>query len=108
MKSPAKKIITAIISGIVLLNAGLSFAQSNEIIFYHNEETTSASDKESAERKREFWEKFRQSVTPKPPPAKAPPRPKDPPKEVKPEEKRPQEVKPEEVKPEKVETEKVE
>ena len=105
MKSPLKKIVTAIIFSAVLFNGGFSFAQNNEMIFYHQEDKIQLhSDNESSERKREFWEKFRQSVTPreKPPPAKAPP-----PREVKPREEKPREEKPREEKPREVQPSKV-
>lgn len=89
MKSPAKKLIIAMILGGVLLNAGLLFAQNIEAVPIENEiEICSAEDNESAERKREFWDKFRESVTP---------REKDPP----PVAENPREVHPEEIHPEK-------
>ena len=104
MKSPAKKIIIAIICGSVLLNAGLSLAQTNYFFSTGNEiEICSSEDAESAERKREFWEKFRESVTPR---EKDPPE-TDTPKEVHPEEVNPKEVKPEKAKPEEVMTREV-
>ena len=89
MKSPAKKIITAIISGTLLLNAGLLFAKTPEIILYHHGENShDDEDKESEERRHEFWEKFRESVKP---------REKEPPKEVQPEEVEPEEEKQKEI-----------
>ena len=86
MKIPAKKIIVAIIFGGVLLNAGFSFAQSNEFIF-DNQEKIYLHDRERSERKREFWEKFRESVTP---------REKNPGKSDKPKEVHPKEIHPHE------------
>lgn len=78
MKSPAKKITTAIISGILLINAGLSFAKNQDVIFYNQETKVQTNEDEgSTERRQEFWEKFRESVKP---------REKDPPREVKPDE----------------------
>ena len=78
MKSPAKKITTAIISGILLINAGLSFAKSQDVIFYNQETKLQTNEDEgSTERRQEFWEKFRESVKP---------REKEPPREVKPDE----------------------
>lgn len=78
MKSPAKKITVAIISGILLINAGLSFAKSHEVIFQNPEiKLQTNEDEGSTERRQEFWEKFRESVTP---------REKEPPREVKPDE----------------------
>lgn len=63
MKIPAKKIIVATIFGAVILNAGFSFAKNNEPanenLIYFSEEH------DSEERKREFWEKFRESVKPR-------------------------------------------
>jgi hypothetical protein len=76
MKSPAKKIITATIFGALFLNAGFSFAKSHEVTFY-NQEVQFSENEDSTERRQEFWEKFRESVTP---------REKDPPREVKPDE----------------------
>ena len=86
MKFPAKKIIIAIILGSVFLDAGFSFAQSTKIIF-DNHEKIYLHDKESSERKKEFWEKFRESVTPR----EKNPREADKPKEVHPKEIHPQE-----------------
>ena len=84
MQSPAKKIMTAIISGTILINAGLSFAQSNEIIFYNQENVVQTSEEETnADRRQEFWEKFRESVTPR---EKDPPREKESPREENPKE----------------------
>lgn len=78
MKSPAKKITVAIISGILLINAGLSFAKSHEVIFQNPETKVQTNEDEgSTERRQEFWEKFRESVKP---------REKEPPREVKPDE----------------------
>ena len=78
MKSPAKKIITAVISGTLLINAGLSFAKSHEVIFLNQETKLQTNEDEgNTDRRQEFWEKFRESVTP---------REKEPPREVKPDE----------------------
>jgi len=87
VKFPAKKIIVAIILGGVLLDAGFSFAQSTEFIF-DNRKKIYLHDKESSERKREFWEKFRESVTPR----EKNPGEADKPKEVHPKEIHPQEA----------------
>lgn len=86
MKSPAKKIITSLILGTVLFNAGLLFAKDSENICNDNEIKTYASE-EDERRREEFWNKFRESVTP---------REKEPPKEVHPRETPPKEVHPEE------------
>ena len=90
MQSPAKKIMTAIISGVLLINAGLSFAQSKEIIFNSQENVVQTSEDEtSTEQRQEFWEKFRESVKPRekdPPREKNPAPEKDPPREVNPKE----------------------
>lgn len=88
MKFPAKKIIAAMIFGGVLLDAGFSFAQNAEIIFNH-EKIYLSEEQESSERKREFWEKFRESVTPR----EKNPGEADKPKEVHPREIHPQEIK---------------
>lgn len=99
MKSQLKKIVPAIIFSAVLFNGGFSFAQNNEIIFYHQENKIQLqSDNESSERKREFWEKFRQSITPR---EKHPPR-EEKPREEKPREEKPREEKPREVQPSEV------
>ncbi len=88
MKNPAGKLISAIILGTVFFNAGFSFAQNKEIISTDETKIYFSEDENSAERKREFWEKFRESVKPR---------------EEKPhEEERPREVHPHEVKPHEV------
>ena len=90
MKSPAKKIIMAIIFGAIFLDAGLLFAQNEEEVRTDDEVKIYASeDEESAERRKEFWDKLRESVTP---------REKEPPKEVRPNEVKPKEKKPKEAK----------
>lgn len=82
MKNPAKKISAAIILGATLLDARFSFAQNNEI-FYNSETKIYLSEEDdSADRKKEFWEKFRETVKPR--------------------EKNPREVHPEEIHPEEV------
>ena len=88
MKFPAKKIIVAIIFGGVLLDAGFSFAQNTAFIF-DNHKKIYLHDKESSERKKEFWEKFRESVTP---------REKNPDEADKPKEVHPREIHPHEIK----------
>ncbi|MBQ7706074.1 MAG: hypothetical protein IJT73_11745 [Selenomonadaceae bacterium] len=87
MKIPAKKIVVAILLGGVFLNAGFSFAQIKE-----PQKIYLSEDEGSEERKREFWEKFRESVTPR---EKNPPR-EERPKEVHPREEKPREVHPRE------------
>lgn len=87
MKIPAKKIITAIIFGAVMFNAGFSFAKNNdttnENFIYFSEEH----DHDREERKREFWEKFRESVKPR----EKPPSESNKPREVHPREVHPRE-----------------
>ncbi len=65
MKIPAKKIFVATVLGAVILNAGFSFAQNNEHIHKNENIIYLSEDEDSAERKREFWEKFRESVKPR-------------------------------------------
>ena len=88
MKFPAKKIITAIIIGGIFFNAGLSFAQSNKFISVKHTKIFLSEDEESSERKREFWEKFRESVKPR----EKPPRESQKPREVHPREIHPREI----------------
>lgn len=89
MKSPAKKIVIAIISGALFLNAGLLFAKSHEVIYCQQENNLQANeDGESSERRQEFWKKFRESVKP---------REKKPPKEVHPNEVKNKETVPKEI-----------
>ena len=81
MKSPAKKILTIMILGTIFFNAGLSFAQNDtdaETEIYSAEDEENA----SAERKREFWEKLRESVEPR----EKPPEESENPREVHPQE----------------------
>lgn len=86
MKFPAKKIITATIFGAIILNAGFSFAQNKEphekILTYFSERH------DSEERKREFWEKFRESVKPR----EKPPSESNRPREVHPREVHPRRI----------------
>lgn len=91
MKISAEKIITAIIIGGIFFNAGLSFAKSNEIISVNHTKIYFSEDEESAERKREFWEKFRESVKPR----ENPPH-EERPREVHPREEHPREIHPHE------------
>lgn len=66
MKSAAKKFITAMIFGTFILNAGFSSAQDNKVIFYQQKaEVQPQPDNKNSDRKKEFWDKFRQSVTPR-------------------------------------------
>ena len=87
MKISAKKIITAIIVGGIFFTAGLSFAKCHEIISVHHTKIYFSEDEESSERKREFWEKFRESVKPR----------EKHPHEERPREEHPREVHPHEV-----------
>ena len=87
MKIPAKKIIIAIIFGGVFLDAGFSFAQNNEIFYNAETKIYLSEDEDSAERKKEFWEKFRETVKPR----EKNPREEEHPREVHPEEVRPEE-----------------
>ena len=88
MKISAKKIITAIIVGGIFFTAGLSFAKSHEIISVNHTKIYFSEDEESSERKREFWEKFRESVKPR----------EKHPHEEHPREERPREIHPHEIK----------
>lgn len=92
MKISAKKIVTAIIVGGIFLNAGLSFAKSHEFISVNHAKIFLSEDEESSERRREFWEKFRESVTPR----EKPPH-EERPREIHPHEEHPREVKPREI-----------
>lgn len=93
MKIPAKKIIIAIFLGALIFNAGFSFAKTNEIVYPNKNFIYLSEDEASEERRREFWEKFRETVKPReknPPPAAEKPR------EVRPREVYPREVQPQE------------
>ena len=87
MKNPAKKISAVIILGAVLLDAGFSFAQNNETFYNDETKIYLSEDEDSAERKKEFWEKFRETVKPR----EKNPREEEHPREVHPEEVRPEE-----------------
>lgn len=92
MKSPAKTIISAMIFGIVFLNAGLVFSKTNDIDSSISETIISANKDETVtEKRREFWEKFRESVKPR----EETPRESEKPQEIHPHEIHPEEEKPE-------------
>lgn len=71
MKNPARKITFAIILGFLLFDAGFSFAQNNPIICNDKIIIYASEDNDSEQRKREFWEKFRETVKPREPPHEA-------------------------------------
>ena len=88
MKSRTKKILIAILFGSIFLNSGFLFAKNHTEIHYDNHTKIFLSDKNSEERKKEFWDKFRESVKP---------REKNPPEAEKPREVNPREVHPREI-----------
>ena len=89
MKNPARKMTFAIILGFVLFDAGFSFAQNNSIICNDEIIIYASEDEHSEERRREFWEKFRETVKPR----EKPPNESERPHEVHPREIHPHESK---------------
>lgn len=102
MNRLAKNFISAALIGSALLVAGLSSASSSGVNHASIENTIDtqaeinlSEDSDHSSKREEFWEKFRQSVTPKEKDPEESPEPK----EVRPKEVHPKEVHPKEVKP---------
>lgn len=83
MKSRTKKILIAILFGSIFLNSGFLFAKNHSEPCHDNQTKIFLDDKNSEERKKEFWDKFRESVKP---------REKNPPEAEKPREVHPREI----------------
>ncbi|MBO4400340.1 MAG: hypothetical protein J5809_00670 [Selenomonadaceae bacterium] len=90
MKRLARILIPALLMASAILAAGHSSASSNNLNEYVFESVYLTDSKNDADKRKEFWDKFRESVTPrekKPGEAHSP-------REVKPREVHPREVRP--------------
>lgn len=93
MKRLARILIPAVLMASAMLSAGQSSASGDNFSDYVPEPAQLSEQRDDADKRREFWDKFRESVTPK----ENNPREKDSPREVQPREVHPREVQPKEV-----------
>lgn len=90
MKRLARILITAVLMTSAILVAGHSSASSNNYVF---ESVYLTENKDDADKRKEFWDKFRESVTPR----ENKPEESHSPREVKPREVHPHEIHPQEM-----------
>ena len=88
MKRLARILISAVLMASAILVAGHSSASSNNSSDYVFEPVYLSESSDASNKRKEFWDKFRESVTPR----ENKPREKDSPREVKPREIQPKEI----------------